>query len=30
MDGLQKDIDFGIYDFGSVRTVEDYERYAGI
>lgn len=30
MDGLQKDIDFGIYDFGSVRTLEDYERYAGI
>lgn len=30
MDGLEKDIDFGIYDFGDVRTLEDYERYAGI
>ena len=30
MDGLKKDIDFGIYDFGNVRTIEDYERYAGI
>lgn len=30
MDGLVKDIDFGIYDFGKVRTLEDYERYAGI
>jgi hypothetical protein len=30
MDGLKKDIDFGIYDFGKVRTVEDYERYAGL
>jgi hypothetical protein len=30
MDGLTKDIDFGIYDFGNVRTLEDYERYAGI
>lgn len=30
MDGLSKDIDFGIYDFGSVRSLEDYERYAGI
>jgi len=30
MDGLEKDIDFGIYDFGKVRTLEDYERYAGI
>ena len=30
MDGLTKDIDFGIYDFGKVRTLEDYERYAGI
>jgi hypothetical protein len=30
MDGLKKDIDFGIYDFGKVRTLEDYERYAGI
>jgi glycosyltransferase involved in cell wall biosynthesis len=30
MDGLVKDIDFGIYDFGRVRTLEDYERYAGL
>ena len=30
MDGLTKDIDFGIYDFGNVRTLQDYERYGGI
>ena len=30
MDGLEKDIDFGIYDFGTERTLEDYERYAGL
>lgn len=30
MDGLIKDIDFGIYDFGTKRTLADYERYAGI
>ena len=30
MDGEIKDIDFGIYDFGKERTLEDYERYAGI
>jgi hypothetical protein len=30
MDGLVKDIDFGVYDFGKVRTLEDYERYTGI
>jgi hypothetical protein len=30
MDGEIKDIDFGIYDFGKVRTLQDYERYAGI
>jgi len=30
MDGLTKDIDFGIYDFGTERTLEDYERYAGV
>ena len=30
MDGLKKDIDFGIYDFGTERTLEDYERYAGV
>ena len=28
MDGLEKDIDFGIYDFGTESTLEDYERYA--
>jgi glycosyltransferase involved in cell wall biosynthesis len=30
MDGEINDIDFGIYGFGNVRTLEDYERYAGI
>jgi hypothetical protein len=30
MDGEVKDIDFGEFDFGKVRTLEDYERYAGI
>ena len=30
MDGEVKDIDFGIYDFGTERTLEDYERYAGL
>lgn len=30
MDGLTKDVDFGIYDFGTERTLEDYERYAGV
>lgn len=30
MDGLLKDIDFGMYDFGPKRTLADYERYAGI
>lgn len=30
MDGEVKDIDFGVYDFGKVRTLEDYERYAGL
>lgn len=30
MDGLKKDIDFGIYDFGLERSLEDYERYSGI
>jgi len=30
MDGLEKDIDFGIYDFGKIRTLEDYERYSGV
>ena len=30
MDGLTKNIDFGIYDFGTKRTLADYEKYAGI
>jgi len=30
MDGEKRDIDFGIYGFGSVRSLQDYERYAGI
>lgn len=30
MDNLPQDIDFGIYGFGTERTLEDYERYAGI
>jgi len=30
MDGLVKDIDFGIYDFGKERSLEDYERYSGL
>lgn len=30
MDGEQKDIFFGPYDFGPIRTLEDYERYAGL
>jgi hypothetical protein len=30
MDGETKDIDFGIYDFGKVRTLSDYEKYAGL
>jgi len=30
MDGEVKDIDFGIYDFGKERTLEDYERYSGV
>lgn len=30
MDDEINDIDFGIYGFGNVRTLEDYERYAGI
>lgn len=30
MDGLKNDIDFGIYGFGDVRTLSDYEKYAGI
>lgn len=30
MDGEIKDIDFGVYDFGTVRTLKDYEKYAGV
>jgi hypothetical protein len=30
MDGEKRDIDFGKYGFGSVRSLNDYERYAGI
>lgn len=30
MDGEKKDIDFGKYDFGKVRTLRQYEEYAGI
>lgn len=30
MDGRIKDIDFGPYDFGKVRTVRDYEIYSGV
>ena len=30
MDGEVKDIDFGVYDFGKVRSLEDYERYSGL
>jgi glycosyltransferase involved in cell wall biosynthesis len=30
MDGEVKDIDFGIYDFGKVRSLLDYEKYSGL
>lgn len=30
MDGEIKDIDFGIYDFGKVRSLLDYEKYSGL
>ena len=30
MDGEAQDIDFGIYGFGTKRTLQQYERYAGI
>ena len=30
MDNLPQDIDFGVYGFGTKRTLEDYERYAGV
>lgn len=30
MDGLINDIDFGKYGFGNIRSLKDYEKYAGI
>jgi hypothetical protein len=30
MDGLKRDIDFGQFGFGNVRTLKDYEKYAGL
>jgi hypothetical protein len=30
IDKTMNDIDFGVYGFGNVRTLEDYERYSGI
>lgn len=30
MDGEKRDIDFGKYGFGSIRSLNEYERYAGI
>lgn len=30
MDGEKKDVDFGIYDFGTKRTLDQYEQYAGL
>ncbi len=30
MDGERKDIDFGPYDFGTIRTLEEYEQFSGI
>lgn len=30
MDGEKRDIDFGIYGFGDVRTLRDYEKFAGL
>lgn len=30
MDGEIKDIDFGVYDFGKVRSLLDYEKYSGL
>jgi len=30
MDGEKRDIDFGKYGFGAVRTLRDYEKYAGL
>lgn len=30
MDGEKKDIDFGKYDFGNIRSLKDYEKYTGL
>lgn len=30
IDGIENDLDFGEYGLGSVRTLQDYEKYAGI
>jgi len=30
MDGAKKDIKFGIYDFGTERTLQDYEKFSGL
>jgi hypothetical protein len=30
MDGEKRDIDFGKYGFGSIRTLRDYEKYSGL
>ena len=30
MDGEKRDIDFGRYGFGTVRTLQDYEKYSGL
>jgi uncharacterized protein (UPF0297 family) len=30
MDGEKRDIDFGSYGFGHIRTLEDYEKYSGV
>lgn len=30
MDGEKRDIDFGVYGFGKVRTLEEYEKYSGL
>ncbi len=30
MDGEKRDIDFGVYGFGTERSLSDYEKYAGI
>ena len=30
MDGEKRDVDFGPYGFGTVRTLEQYERYSGL